>query len=178
MTDTADNGNDREGAGGAPPDNATRTLLLLRGGAHALALFAEEVEGTIPLASPAPLPHAPPAVLGIVSARGRMRTAISLHALLDAALTDPARRANAPAPDAVTHTHAVLLKGDEQLALAVSHAGTTIDVAAAEIRAAGENDNPLARAAFTHEGSEVLILDPARFFEAATRDMERRRRRR
>src|SRR2546423_15572695 len=73
-----------------------RELLLLRAGARAFAVFADETDGVADGLKPTPLPHAPRAVLGVVCVRGRMRTVLDPHALVgdneengDAGITTP-----------------------------------------------------------------------------------------
>jgi chemotaxis signal transduction protein len=138
---------------GAEP-RRTRELLVLRARGRLFAVYAEEAEGVAEAAEPVPLPHAPAAVLGVVSIRGRMYT------LLDTAALLPGRDPNADAP-ATPRTErprfAVALRGDEQLALA-----------------ADEVEGPLELDADT---APPQLLDPARLFDAAMRGTERRRQR-
>lgn len=152
---------------------ALRELFVLRAGARRFAVFREEVEATAEGLRPAPLPFAPAAVLGVVSLRGRVRTAL-----------DPLRLTGAP-PDAAGETadaHArpprlfVALAGDEQLALACDAVEEPFAVSDEELRPAPDTEAP-ARGLVTREGAEVLVLDPARLFDAALRGHDRRRRR-
>ncbi|HYY99058.1 MAG TPA: chemotaxis protein CheW, partial [Pyrinomonadaceae bacterium] len=89
----------------------TRGLFVLTAGGQAFAVRAEETDGVAEGLTPAPLPHAPAAVLGVVSVRGRMRTLLYPPALFS--------QTHAP-QDVTTATprFAVALRGDEQLALA------------------------------------------------------------
>src|ERR1700742_2358481 len=87
----------------------TRGLFVLTASGQAFAVGAEETGGAFEGLTPAPLPHAPAAVLGVVSIRGRMHTLLYPPALFSQ--TDEPR--DAPAP-----RFAVALRGDEQLALA------------------------------------------------------------
>jgi chemotaxis signal transduction protein len=131
---------------------ATRSLLVLRAGGRLFAVHAEEAEGVAESARPVPLPHAPAAVLGVVSVRGRMYTLLDTAALLSG--QDP----NAPAqPRTERPRFAVALRGDEQLALA-----------------ADEVEGPLE---LDTDGASPQILDPARLFDAAMQGTERRRQR-
>lgn len=162
----------------ATPRGTARALLLLRAGGLAFAVYADECECVTPWAEPAPLPHAPAAVLGVASVRGRMRTVL-----------DPARLFEAPVPNHESHesqesqesheraaAHALIasLAGDEQLALACESSAT---------HALGENLSPPespalpARGTFRHGAETVHLLDPARLFEAAMSGTERRRQR-
>ena len=133
---------------GAQP-RATRSLLVLRAGGRAFAVHAEEAEGVAEAAEPAPLPHAPAAVLGVVCVRGRMYTLLDPPALI----AEPGAQASASA-----RRFAVALRGDEQLALA-----------------ADEVEGPLEPDA--DAAPMMHLLDPARLFEAAMQGTERRRQR-
>ncbi len=140
----------------------------MRAGAHALAVYAAEADGVVEWREPVPLPHAPAAVLGVVSVRGRMRTVLDPAALLGA------REAHEGAGDDGAHRFVVVLRGDEQLALAVAHAepiNAPADLAAP--------DPPLhfLRATFRHDGQTVHLLNPAHLFAAATQGADRRRKR-
>ncbi|HEX7173657.1 MAG TPA: chemotaxis protein CheW [Pyrinomonadaceae bacterium] len=157
----------RAGAG-ALASPARRALIVARAGQHRLAVFADESEGVSKFADPAPLPSAPPAVLGVVAVRGRMRTLIDPLPLLQpptAPLTSP---------DEAAPTLALLLKGDEQLALAVAGVERAADIPADSILPL-EPAHDFARGTVTLDGAHVLVLDPARLFEAAMRGHERRR---
>jgi chemotaxis signal transduction protein len=71
-----------------------RELLLLRAGRRLFAVPAEEVEATAEGLVPAPLPFAPPTVLGVVSVRGRVRTALDPLRLTRADKTVDAAHSN------------------------------------------------------------------------------------
>ncbi|HEX8187154.1 MAG TPA: chemotaxis protein CheW [Pyrinomonadaceae bacterium] len=146
-----------------------RAVLLLRAGGLAFAVYAEECECVTPWAEPAPLPHAPPPVLGVTPVRGRMRTVLDPARLLEP--SGPAREGRPAA-----HAFIASLVGDEQLALACETSaphtlGADDDVS--------PPDSPAfpARGTFRHGGETVHLLDPARLFEAAMSGTERRRQR-
>jgi chemotaxis signal transduction protein len=146
--------------------DAGRALLLLRAGGFAFAVYADECECVTPWAEPAPLPHAPAAVLGVASVRGRMRTVLD-----PARLFEPAGLSHAQRPAFLAS-----LTGDEQLALACeSSALLTLD--ADEHLSTSESPAPPTRATFQHGGETVHLLDPARLFDAAMSGTERRRQR-
>ena len=161
--------NEHEETNEAAPTRADgREVLLLRAGGLAFAVYAEECECVTPWAEPAPLPHAPAAVLGVVSVRGRMRTVL-----------DPARLfgpqgagGGGDAPRAFVAS----LAGDEQLALAVEAAGPATLVEAGQLSPPASPHLP-AHAAFPRDGETVHLLDPARLFDAAMSGTERRRQR-
>ena len=154
---------------GTTEREAGRALLLLRAGGLAFALYAEECECVTPWAEPAPLPHAPAAILGVVPVRGRMRTVL-----------DPARLSETPGLTQerrpAAHAFIASLTGDEQLALACeSSEPSALD--------AGDYLSPPdapafpARGTFRRGGETVHLLDPSRLFEAAMSGTERRRQR-
>lgn len=149
---------------------ARRDLLVMRAGGHAFGVFADEAEEVTKLrGTPAPLPFAPPGVLGLMVVRGRMRTLIDpLRLLARADETDAQPPADAPP------RLAVVLRGDEQLALAVERVERVVEIPRRDIVL---SDPPLdfARGHVTHGDATVLVLDPARIFEAVMRGHERRR---
>ncbi|PYS97256.1 MAG: hypothetical protein DMF65_12055 [Acidobacteria bacterium] len=146
-----------------------RELLLLRAGAHAFAVFADETDGVADGLKPTPLPHAPRAVLGVVCVRGRMRTVLDPLALVgDNEETESAT--------ASTPLFIVALRGDEQLALAAESDAGVVRINIDNITPPDTAD-PSLRGTFEHDGARVLVLDPSRLFDAALRGTERRRRR-
>ncbi len=148
----------------------TCELLLLRAGGQLFAVRAEEADGEPqPCPRPTPLPRAPRAVLGVVALRGRMRTALDPSALVVENQSE-----EGAGRDGAARRLAVALRGDEQLALAVESVGGVIRVPAASLAPAQGPARPL-RAALEHEGSSLLVLDPAQLFDAAMRGTERRR---
>jgi len=166
-------------AAGAEAPARRRSLIVARAGRHRLGVFADESDGASKFAPPAPLPFAPPAVLGVVAVRGRMRTLIDPLALLrpPAAPPPPAPQddeAPPPPDEAAAPTLALLLKGDEQLALAVAAVERAVELPA-DSSLAPEPAHDFARGTVTLDGAPVLVLDPARLFEAAMRGHERRR---
>ena len=154
---------------GAAARGEGREALLLRAGGLAFAVYAEECEALTAWAEPAPLPSAPPSVLGVTPVRGRMRTVLDPARLFEAAgQADAGLRPTAP-------RLVVSLAGDEQLALAVE----TSEAVTLHPDEATDAPSPAlpARAAFTRGGETVHLLDPARLFDAAMSGAERRRRR-
>jgi chemotaxis signal transduction protein len=157
-----------------------REMFVLRAGRRLFAVAAEEVEATAEGLAPAPLPFAPPSVLGVVSVRGRVRTA------LDPLRLAPADELAAPIPNshsaggATNQTETtpprlfVALRGDEQLALACDSAEGAIRVA--RITPPADARSP-ALGTFEHAGFLVTLLDPSRLFEAAMQGTDRRRKR-
>lgn len=150
-----------------------RELSVFRAGARRFAVFREEVEAVAENLRPAPLPFAPPTVLGVVALRGRVRTALDPLKLL-AAPADPADETSLVSSQPPRLF--VALFGDEQLALACDSAEESLTISTGELRPAPDAEAP-ARGLVTHEGHEVTVLDPARLFDAAMRGRDRRRRR-
>ncbi|HEX8500087.1 MAG TPA: chemotaxis protein CheW [Pyrinomonadaceae bacterium] len=146
-----------------------REALLMRLGGLAFAVYADECECVTRWAEPAPLPHAPAPVLGVVSVRGRMRTVLDPARLFETAGRGPERR---PAECALV----VSLAGDEQLALACETADR-VSFAPHELAPPPEPHALPARATLTRDGETVHLLDPARLFDAAMIGTERRRHR-
>jgi serine/threonine protein kinase/chemotaxis signal transduction protein len=144
-------------------------LLLAQAGAWHIGLFAEEVESIAEWRSPAPLPHAPPAVLGVVNVHGRMLTVIDPAALLGEGNAEKTEAAPA---------FIIALRGDEQLALAVNRVGAAIGIFSTEIelpaQATGVN---IMRGIVQGAHGQTVVLDPRELFAAAMQGAERRRRR-
>lgn len=144
---------------------AGRAVLLLRAGGRAFAVYADECECVTPWAEPAPLPHAPTAVLGVTPVRGKMRTVLDPARLLESAGLADERRA---------HAFIASLAGDEQLALAceASEPSTLDDVVSPP-----ESPAFPSHGTFQNGAETVHLLDPARLFDAALSGTERRRQR-
>jgi chemotaxis signal transduction protein len=182
----------------APPQGEptpTRELLLLRAGGQTFAVYAEDAEGVAEGVKPAPLPHAPRAVLGVVCVRGRMYTLLDPRALpgaqadnIDAHACDDVHEeareeARKEARDGARErgrglvvAFVVALGGDEQLALAADSIERAVSVPAGTL----EVPDPLApalRATLERGGARILVLDPSRLFDAAMQGTERRRQR-
>lgn len=153
-----------------------RELLLMRAGGRVFAVFSDEAGAVAEWTRPTPLPQAPPSVVGVVSVRGRIRTVLDPLALLDEEPTASPEGDSARARDSsdATRNLIVPLRGDEQLALAVEAVEHMI---APPFDEGSRRDKtaPPVRAAFQHDGSLVLLLDPSQLFEAAMRGTERRR---
>ena len=170
----------------------------MRAGGRAFAVVADECQGDAQQCPrPTPLPHAPRAVLGVVCLRGRMRTVLDPLALVspqgeddtDQAEQDGVRGVennsveeaeqrdeDVKQSDEASRRFVVALRGDEQLALAVESVEGIVRVPAASL-APPQRPAPHLRAALEHEGARLLVLDPARLFDAAMQGTERRRQR-
>jgi chemotaxis signal transduction protein len=149
----------------------TRGLFVLTAGGQTFAVRAEETEGVAEGLEPAPLPHAPAAVLGVVSLRGRMRTLIYPPALFSQTDEHQDLTRNVTV---VTPRFAVALRGDEQLALAADSIEGVVAFDADSPSLSDSHEDPPA-AAYEHEGRRVRLLDASSLFDAAMRGTERRR---
>lgn len=156
---------------------ARRLLLAFRSGPHAFGVYADDADGLEKFTRATPLPFAPPPVLGVISARGRMRTLIDPRRLLKQEPNDAAsaNEGTASADEETTPPAlALILKGDEQLALAVGREADTLEISPADLTPP-DPPQDFAHGTLEHEGTRVLVLNPARLFEAAVRGAERRR---
>jgi chemotaxis signal transduction protein len=140
-----------------------RTLQLFSFGEAQFAVFAEEMMAITEWREPAALPHAPSAVLGIVSIHGRMLTVLDLSQLLESP-----QHSGRP-------THILALNGDEQLALAIDAPGETFAIAAADSEEALTSGKLVS--AINRNGDEIKILNVRELFPTAIQGRERRRRR-
>lgn len=148
----------------------SREIVIVRAGEHWLGVFAEEAAGVERGRLPTALPHAPAAVLGVVSIRGRILTLLDPLVLLGERQAEGRDKA---APDFI-----LALRGDEQLALAVDSAEQLREIALEKIEpltGAGAN---FAHGMLPDEDVPVILLDVARLFAAAVEGMEPRRRKR
>jgi chemotaxis signal transduction protein len=153
----------------APWPRDEREALLLRLGGLAFVVYADECECVTPWAAPAPLPHAPAPVLGVVPVRGRVRTVIHPTRLFESLGLGFERR-----PEEFAFV--VSLAGDEQLALV----SETAERATLRPRDLGPPPDPPAlpaSATLILRGETFYLLDPARLFDAAMSGTERRRQR-
>lgn len=161
---------------------AARSLLVLRAGGLLFAVYADEAEGLAENAEPFPLPHAPAAVLGVVSVRGRMYTLLDPRALLAAAPPDApadmqAEVAQRGASDGPPR-FAVALRGDEQLALAADEVEGPFELGdGADAPEPSSLQTAPLLATLRRGGEPLHLLDPSRLFDAAMHGTERRRQR-
>lgn len=158
--------------------NDNRELFLFAAGHQLFAVSAGEVAGTAELASPARLPLAPAAILGVVCLRSRMLTVIDPTALTNGRQSE--------SRDVVPLV--VVLRGDEQLALAADRVMSSLQVAPDEIRPATTSEGTLTTpgappvesaliGSLERQGQHIFVLDPRKLFAAAMGTSERRRRR-
>ena len=124
-----------------------QTFLAFRVGSRLFAVDESKVATVAKWREPTPLPHAPPAVMGVVSLQGRMLTVLDLRKLRD---TQTAGNG--------TPEHLIALRGDEQLALAV-------DAIQGSIESSDDRDS-----------SQIEVLNVSALFSSAIQGRERRKR--
>ncbi len=148
---------------------AGRELVVAQVGVWNIGIFADEVERVSSWRAPVPLPHAPPAVLGVVSVRGRMLTLLDPATLLGTERTGRAFR---------SASSIIVLRGDEQLALAVNHVDRNIEVHADELAPPAEDiSSAVVCGVVRSEHRHTVVLDARELFAAATHGEDRRRQR-
>lgn len=123
-------------------------LLSFRVGSRLYGVDETKVATVANWRQPTPLPHAPPAVMGVVSLQGRMLTVLDLRRLTSGENTDN-----------TTPQHVIALRGDEQLALAVGTVEGSIE--------SPSDSNP----------SRIEVINVSSLFSLAIQGRERRQRR-
>ena len=159
--------NQRRSKDGGNSHPAVRKLQLLQVGHLQFGIFADEIAAIVEWREPAPLPHAPKAILGVVSFEGRMWTVMDAGTLIgrEVGLRDAQVQ------------YLIALRGDEQLALAIETLGENIEIAEADISAEPEAGEPPVLGVLHREGAEINILNPEELFSTAIQGRDRRRRR-
>ena len=137
-------------------------LYLFSSGTLKFAIFDADVATVAEWRAPTPLPHAPPAVLGVVSIQGRMLTVLDPVTLLEA--SDNGNSASG---------FIVALRGDEQLALAASSKSDEL-LSGAEVLSEGAS--PAVLGVIKHKEESISVLDVKQLFALAIRGRERRQR--
>ena len=146
-------------------------LVPFVAGDRVFAVFADQVDGTAEARTPAALPNAPPAVLGVICMRGHMLTVLDPIAVL----TGETFGWPASLPTVIA------LRGDEQLALAAQSCRDTITIAAEDIQPSSQINSDGFESAILglarYAGEEITVLKVDKLLGAAVRRKERRRRR-
>jgi purine-binding chemotaxis protein CheW len=128
---------------------SSQTLLSFRVGSRLFAVDESEIAIVADWRQPTPLPHAPPAVMGVVSLQGRMLTVLDLRRLRDTESGDNGMP-----------KHVIALRGDEQLALAADAIEGTIS----------------SRDAEATMSAQVEVINVSALFSLAIQGRERRQR--
>jgi purine-binding chemotaxis protein CheW len=151
----------------AAPEERVRKVKLFRAGSFQFGVFENEVATIAEWREPTPLPHAPESILGVVSIQGRMLTVLDLAHLAG----DETVSAGG------SYRHIIALRGDEQLALAVSDLDETIEHSNSDSENSTDNHEKFVLEILLRAGAQTKILNVAELFPAALQGRERRRRR-
>jgi purine-binding chemotaxis protein CheW len=146
-------------------ETGSTNLFLFRAGGRLMALFSSNVDCEIKWTPPVPIPRAPAAVLGVVSARGRIFTVLDPLTLLGDT------RPNDQQPAAI-----ITLTGDEQLALAIDRSEPTFQIEESDL-SASPGGAAVVTGTVTRAGEQIILLDAGGLFSAAMKGVERRRKR-
>ena len=153
---------------------ASRKLQLVRVGSSHFGIFADQISAVVEWQEPAPLPHAPSSVLGVVSIEGRMLTVLDLAKLGsgEAGLNDTPRK---------FLRYLIALRGDEQLALAIEALGEVVKLTPNESMTDSvtkeETVTTPVLGVLQREGAEIRILNLCGLFPSAIQGRRRRQRR-
>ncbi len=128
LNDTREAGSFRDDALRESEPQTTRKIQLLFVGHLVLGILEADIATIAEWLRPTPLPHAPPAVLGVVSIQARMLTVLDPLRLFGETTT------RLEFPPGIL----VALRGDEQIALAVENKGETLDLAIKDIQPPSE----------------------------------------
>jgi purine-binding chemotaxis protein CheW len=151
----------------ANKDNSRTRLRTFHAGALLFGISEEEIATVAEWRPPAPLPHAPSTVLGVVSIQGRMLTVLDPAQLLDEESSKKGSSWNS----------IVALRGDEQLALAVEDIGDTIEMPESGLQNPSAIENQLVRGVICESDQMINVIEVKELFSTAMRGRERRRRR-
>lgn len=135
-------------------------------GDRLFAVFTDQVDATAEAKPFARLPRAPAAIVGVVCVRGRMLTVLDPAA----ALNRFTKEWEQPLP------YVLVMRGDDQLGLAVESCRDTITISAEDIEESDSVDE-YSIGIVRFGGEEILVLDVGRLFSRTVQRRERRRRR-
>ncbi|HKY27472.1 MAG TPA: chemotaxis protein CheW [Pyrinomonadaceae bacterium] len=141
-------------------------LQTFRTGNLVFAILEDEIATVAEWREPAPLPKAPPAVLGVVSIQGRMLTVL-----------DPTQLYDDNPQDGLHRGSIVALRGDEQLALAIEEIGGAIEIPESSLQYSPNATGDVVREVSSEGHEPIKVLAVNELFAAAMRGRERRRRR-
>lgn len=143
----------------------TNTLQTFRVGRQQFAVRESEIATVVDWRTPTPLPHAPAAVMGVVSLQGRMLTVLDIGKLIE--VEDGTES---------TPEHIIALRGDEQLALAVKGIDLMVE-ASEELVVDDSNDSDgLTLGVLNHQGQRIEIVNVKGLFPLTIKGRERRQR--
>ncbi len=142
------------------------TLQLFHVGSRQFAIQESEIATVADWRPPAPLPHAPPAVLGIVSLQGRMLTVLDLGKITEG---DNGAANGTP-------QHIIALRGDEQLALAADDISGKLETSDVSFETRADVSG-VTLGVLDHQGEQIGIVNVKALFSSAIQGRERRQRR-
>jgi purine-binding chemotaxis protein CheW len=135
---------------GADEAQSTTEWALFRAGGARLAVAAERTHRFVYVGSTVPVPLAPPSVLGVANAGGKLVTVLDVALVLGL----PATRAAGERVPCV-----VVRYDDELVGLAADSLDGLAEVPAAAVRGAGEDSRGTAAGIFSFGGHLVTVLD-------------------
>jgi chemotaxis signal transduction protein len=167
LNNITDTGSVRDDALRERQPQTTRKLQLVSVGPHVLGIFEDEIATIAEWRRPTPLPHAPSAMLGVVSIQGRMLTVLNPLSFFDETTTRPGF------PPGIL----IALRGEEQIALAIENTGAKLDVAMEDIERPSHPANSAFGGIIQYGDQLVNVIRVKGLFPAALRGRERRSRR-
>jgi chemotaxis signal transduction protein len=147
-------------------DESSIRLRTFRTGAQVFGISEEEIATVAEWRPPAPLPHAPSAVLGVVSIQGRMLTVLDPAQVLD----------ETSVQNGLVWNSIVALRGDEQLALAVEQEMETVEIDESGLRNPPADKRAVRGMLWEHD-VPIYVIEVKELFSTAMCGCERRRRR-
>ena len=148
-------------------DEPSIRLRTFRARSQLFGIFEEEIATIADWRPPAPLPHAPSAVLGVVSIQGRILTVLDPAQVLDETSDQ----------NGLSWKSIVGLRGDEQLALAVEDVGDIVEMPESALQNPSAAENPVVRGVLFEREQTINVIEVKELFSTAMRGRERRRRR-
>ncbi len=157
----------------AEVERERRALLVLCAGRHLLGVYADEARSVSEDCKLTLLPHAPPAVLGVASIRGRMHTVLDPALLLRVSELDDSQKGGV---ESTSQTYFVALNGEEQLALRVEEVRKVVELFSEDVLPL-DHAGRVVRGVVKSENGLVVVLNQAELFAQAMQGTERRRKR-
>jgi len=148
-------------------DEPPRKVQIFRASSFQFGVLETEIATIAEWREPTPLPHAPESVLGVVSIQGRMLTVLDVGMLTGSETVS----------DEGPYRYILALRGDEQLALAISHLNETIEFSLPDSGDSPENSERFVLGVVNRGGRETKVLNVTELFSGALQGRERRRRR-
>ena len=148
-----------------PVENMSNTLQTFHVGTQQFAVRESEIATVVDWRTPTPLPHAPAAVMGVVSLQGRMLTVLDIGKLIEG-------------EDATESTpqHIIALRGDEQLALAVKGIVCVVEASEELVERQSNDSSGLTLGVLNHQGQRIEIVNVKGLFPLTLQGRERRQR--